>query len=69
MLAQNLDRCQVCAIADRSKPSKRISAIKGIVQLTEFLKILFKKFALKKQDYLLTGLGFLWYALNNGSGN
>jgi hypothetical protein len=30
---------------------------------------LVKKICLKKQDYLLTGLGFLWYVLDNGSGD
>jgi len=32
------------------------------------MKILLKKFALKKQDYRLTGLDFSWYILDNGSG-
>ena len=69
MLVQKIDRCQVSAIADRSKPLQRISAIKGIVQSTEFLPILLKKSAIKKSYYLLTFLAFSWYILDNGSGN
>jgi len=30
---------------------------------------LVKKIRLKKQDYLLTGLDFSWYILDNGSGD